>query len=161
VLPHDSQNCCPDNNCYFYPQGLLTFGMGWFNRDRPDEVLASILEHLVETIQGQEPTESNPSVELLGRLAEVERRLELLTLGLAEGIERVERSERRVRQTIASAKRRFEAEGYVDPGLEAEAAALPQADGDRGPEEEVRPVPDDVAGFEQPDAWGTVPGMSA
>lgn len=79
-----------------------------------------------------------------------------LLVAVAEGIEHVDRSERRVRAVLQSAKRRFEAEGYVDPGVEAETAALPPLDASSQPAKELQPVPDGVA---EPNPWAGVPGM--
>jgi len=109
------------------------------------------------------PESATPSYNdtaILQALDDQERRMDLLVLAVSEGIERVERSERRVRQTISSAKRRFEAEGYLDPGLEAEASLLPEDDGSSGEDEQLRILPDDVAGVEQANPWESVPGMT-
>jgi hypothetical protein len=77
-----------------------------------------------------------------------------LTLAVNEGIEHASRSERRVRAVVASAKRRFEAEGYADPGLEAEAAQLPLIDESGGREEELQAVQSSM----EPDPFAGIPG---
>lgn len=68
------------------------------------------------------------------------------TLAIAEGIERVDRSERRIRSAIGRARKRMERAGYVDDGLEAEAQGLLELDEDVGREEGVPPVQPAVAG---------------
>lgn len=68
------------------------------------------------------------------------------TLAIAEGIERVDRAERRVRAAVGRARRRMEELGYVDEGLEAEAAELRELDADGGNEEGVYAMPGYVGG---------------
>ena len=77
-----------------------------------------------------------------------------LTLAVNEGIEHASRSERRVRAVVASAKKRFEAEGYSDPGLEAEADQLSGIDERSSPEEEMQTV----RGPMEPDPFAGIPG---
>jgi len=115
---------------------------------------------VLRKIDIQERPESDGNEALWRSLEGLEKRtldqFKDLTAAVAEGIEHVDRAERRVRAAIQSAKRRFEAEGYIDPGLEAEAAALPQGDGDPGPEEELPSVHEGV----EPGSWASVPGMN-
>jgi hypothetical protein len=54
------------------------------------------------------------------------------TLAIAEGIERVDRSERRVRSAVARAQKRLSDAGYEDEGVEAEAVQLQFLDGGTG-----------------------------
>jgi len=61
-----------------------------------------------------------------------------ITLAVSEGIERVDRSERRIQATVKRARKELAAEGIVDPGVEAEAHQLQLVDGDGG---EPSPVP--------------------
>lgn len=68
-----------------------------------------------------------------------------LVLAIAEGIERVDRAERRVKATVQSARRRMERAGYVDDALEAEAEQLELEDARGGGGHGVPPVYDDVA----------------
>lgn len=51
------------------------------------------------------------------------------TVAIAEGIERVDRSERRVRAAVARAKKRLDEAGYADEGVEAEIEGLRAVDG--------------------------------
>lgn len=74
----------------------------------------------------------------------IEEELRDQKLAIAEGIERVDRAERRVRAAVGRAKKRMEELGYVDEGLEAEAAQLRELDGGPGEGEGMHPVPSDV-----------------
>lgn len=106
-------------------------------------------------------------VELAGRMAqehagafeELDRRVVAITLATAEGIERVERAERRVRSTVKRARKELAAEGFESPALEAEDAELRLVDGGGGEDERMRPVREDVEppgpppGFAIPGNW--------
>jgi len=63
-------------------------------------------------------------------IEELAGRMKNLTHAVAEGIERVDRSERRVSATIARAQTKLAASGYEDPGVEAEIEGLRLLDGD-------------------------------
>ena len=68
------------------------------------------------------------------------------TLAIAEGIERVARAENRVTEAVRRAKRRADAAGYVDPGIEAEVAELQRLDDDGGATGSVPVLHQDLAG---------------
>lgn len=92
------------------------------------------------------------------QIAELEAKLEDMTIAISDGIERVDRAERRVTATIQSARKKFKDGGYVDPGLEAEAAELRVRDGDGGAEVGVPPLPE---GVEPPlETPSSIPGVS-
>jgi len=78
---------------------------------------------------------------LLDRTAEYEKNI---TLAVADGIERVDRAERRVKATIASARKELERRGLEDPRLDAEAYELRDADGDGSASGGVPAVPSEV-----------------
>lgn len=82
-----------------------------------------------------------------------------LHLAVAEGIENASRAERRVRAVVQSAKRRFEAEGYVDPGVEAEAESLSEHDEATGTVEGLQLVHDGLDEAGEYDPWNAVPGV--
>jgi len=127
----------------------------WFANRQMGVVL-----HKISTIQPP-VTPDSPALKLFGdttraSIRALEDRMDTLTAAVAEGIDHVDRNEKRVRGIITGARRRFEAEGYEDPGVEAEAATLPELDDRSEPEEGVHPLRNDV---EQSDSWDSVPGM--
>lgn len=80
-----------------------------------------------------------------------QRELELLkaqtekfTIALSEGIEHVDRAERRIHATVKRARAKLKDLGYEDPGLDAEAAELRARDGDGSEAAGVQLVPEDV-----------------
>lgn len=93
-------------------------------------------------------------------LEDLEGRLRDQTVAIAEGIERVDRSERRVRATVARARKRMEELGHVDEGLEAENSELRPLDADGGEEEGVPPLREGV-GSRAPGFEGITTDLSA
>lgn len=79
-------------------------------------------------------------------LDSVEGRLKTLTVAIEEGIERVDRSERRVRAVVQRAQRRLADAGYEDEGLEAEASGLQPVNGGGGRAEGMQTVLEDLEG---------------
>jgi len=69
-----------------------------------------------------------------------------LTQAVAEGIERVDRAERRIKNTVKRAQDRLESAGFEDPGLEAEAAGLSLVDDDVGRDDHVPDLSPPLAG---------------
>lgn len=86
--------------------------------------------------------------ELQDQLSQFETRvaheLRELTIAIDEGIQRVERSERRVRQVVQRARKRVD-KGEGDAGLDAEAAEFFGGDGDAGDEGQLPTVHEDMA----------------
>ena len=81
-----------------------------------------------------------------------------ITLAVDEGIKRVDRAERRIKQTVTRARKELEERGFTDPGLDAEAHELRVIDGEGGDVEGVPPVSEDV---EEPgDEPSSIPGVS-
>lgn len=76
---------------------------------------------------------------LTDAVSDLEEKAREQTLAIAEGIERVDRAERRVRAAVQRARKRLEEHGYSDEGLEAEAEQLQLIDGD-GSEDEGMPA---------------------
>lgn len=114
--------------------------MGIFSRsDRsktaPDTGLARELEELQAQVRRIRSRLDELEETASSDLESMDDRLKVLTIAIEEGIERVDRSERRVRAVVQRAQRRFADEGYVDAGIEAEAAHLQHLDeGERGAE---------------------------
>lgn len=86
-------------------------------------------------------------------------RLKNLTFAVAEGIERVARSERRIDATIKRARKELADHGLESQGLEAEAAELQLVDGKRSEEHGVYTVSTDVAPSE--DTPSSIKGVPA
>jgi len=64
---------------------------------------------------------------------------------VAQGIQHVDRSERRIKATVTRARKQLKELGYEDPGLEAESADLQLVDDSGSEEVGVPPVQSDVA----------------
>jgi len=87
--------------------------------------------------------------------------IQQLFQAVADGIDHVDRNEKRVRGIVLGAKRRFEASEYYDPGVDAEADTLPLIDEAEREPEELRLLSEGVDVAEEevaPDPWGSVPG---
>jgi len=124
------------------------------------ETALSLLEQLDERISRLESTPSPTGVvdSLAARLdsiaaemradshshsdaiEELDRRLVQITLAVAEGIERVDRAERRVRSTVKRARKELAEQGYESDGLEAEDAEIRLSNGPGGGEGGVPPL---------------------
>ncbi len=132
--------------------------------DGVQEQLASILARL-------DALESAPRLPLHAEL--FDPRLDALETGfdritsdfkatnfaVSEGIERTDRSERRIHATIKRARKELGKLGYEDPGLEAEAHELQLIDGGGGDGGRLPEVPEDVApGTQEP---SSIPGVTA
>ena len=96
---------------------------------------------------------------LVTRADLVDRRLNEMLQALAEGIERVDRSERRIRATVARAQKKLEEAGYEDAGVEAEVAGLQLVDVRGSEDVAMRVVPEDVE--TDADSPSSIPGVSA
>lgn len=97
--------------------------------------------------------------ELAAQGKDIEDRVREYVIALAEGIERVDRSERRVKATVNRARKELEAVGLVDPGVEAEAEELRLVDVARGSKRGMFPVSEPVAPGADPPS--SIPGVSA
>ena len=67
-----------------------------------------------------------------------------MRFAISEGIERVDRAERRIKATVARARKELSRRGYEDPGLDAEADELRNSDGNGSDERGLSTVPDEV-----------------
>lgn len=88
----------------------------------------------------------------------IHRALERLTAAVAEGIDNVERNEKRVRGIIRGAQRRFENSEYFDAGVEAEADTLPEDHEEAFREQRMQPVQEDMEQPHPNEAWAVIPG---
>jgi len=96
---------------------------------------------------------------LAAALVVVEKTLRDTNIAVAEGIERVERTERRIASTVARARKELRESGYDHPGLEAEDHELRKVDGDGSHGTEVLNVPEPVEA--DPDAPSSIRGVPA
>jgi len=108
-----------------------------------------------------ERIESTPSwVESQYDDSPLKRQLADLTQAVAEGIERVDRAERRVKATVRSAKKELADAGFQHPGLNAEDAQLQLVDDigvDPGP---LPGLPDVLEDAPDPLRPGPFPGST-
>lgn len=113
------------------------------------EALEGILGRLAALIDTINQFECPPSTDPLptGDLTIdlLASRVEDLTIAVAEGVNNVQRSERRVRAVVASARRELAEAGYAHPGLEAEATQLVPDDGDERDQDGLPPVSTQLA----------------
>lgn len=91
--------------------------------------------------------ESSSSQEQLAALeSRVNRQLQQITAAVAEGIDRVDRSERRVVATVKRARKELKERGFTDEGVEAEHHQLHVLDEAGGNESPVPAVREEVGG---------------
>ena len=105
----------------------------------PEVVAAAVASHL-ERIDAL----ADSVDELASQGVDLEARVRDYVIALAEGIERVDRSERRVKATVNRARKELEAHGLADPGVEAEAEQLRLIDAARGSDRGMHPVQQSV-----------------
>ena len=91
-------------------------------------------------------------------LEQMRAKVERWTAAIAEGIERTERSERRIRSTVERARKELKSLGYTHEGLDAEDAQLRLVDGAAGEVKGVSDVPEGLEG--DADAPSSVPGVT-
>jgi len=96
----------------------------------------------------------------LSRLEDLESKVAEQTLAVAEGIERVDRAERRIKGTVKRARNELKARGLVDDGLEAEDQQIRDADGEGSDGGGLQPVPEDVGqGGNLDEQPSSIPGV--
>ena len=78
--------------------------------------------------------------QLQAKVADLDGLIGNQNLAIAEGIERVDRSERRVKAAVSRAQERLRRSGYEDDSLEAEAEGLRLVDGDSSEQRELLPL---------------------
>lgn len=102
-------------------------------------------------------TELRDAIAALGdALASQDDRVGKLLIAVDEGIQHVDRSERRVRAVVQRAKSRLADLGYEDEGVEAEHRALSLVHAGDGGEESMPPVQQSVA--DPGDRFAAFPG---
>lgn len=123
-------------------------GLVWAVFSTRDALLVALTER-----EPQEPVHDDS--ETRSRLAELEARLEETRAAVAQGIQHVERTERRIKATIRRAMEEHEEGG--SPALRSEAEQLGLLDGTGSDVGGVQPLPAEVG----PDRPSSIPGVSA
>jgi len=80
-----------------------------------------------------------------------------ITVAVAEGIERVDRSERRIKSTVTRAQKELRKRGFQDATLDAEATDISELNEVRGDQLELPSVHENVGATEQ--APSSIPGV--
>ena len=146
---------------------------GWRNRQELDRILVRLdaldtappppappvpTAAILAELEVRLATQLEP---LAASLRELERRLDETRVAVAEGIERTDRTERRIASTVARARKELRESGYDHPGVEAEAAGLRKVDGDGSDDGGVQPVQGEVAAdADQPSSIRGVPAST-
>jgi len=103
-------------------------------------------------------TNSTLSEEVGQIRALLDERIKRLTLAVAEGIEHIDRKEKRIDATITRARTQLKKQGLESDGLEAEAGQLRKLDGAGGEEQGLPAVREALA--ETQAQASSVPGVS-
>ena len=111
----------------------------------------SLLRHDIDAVKASQAL-------IKSQLELFDVKIKEITLATADGIERVDRAERRVKATIQSARRKFAEGGYVDEGVEAEDQELRLVDGTGSEEQGLQPVSEEVE--EVGGTASSIPGVS-
>jgi len=96
---------------------------------------------------------------LTSSFVDLEKRLRDTNVAVAEGIERVERTERRIASTVARARKELRESGYDHPGVEAEDHELRKVDGVGSDGGGVQPLPEAMEA--DPNAPSSIRGVPA
>lgn len=138
------------------------FGLFRQPTDGPDRADLRSLEADIAALRSQHTLLHERLEVLTNELATVADSVRTQTVAIAEGIERVDRSERRVRAVVTRAQQRLADAGYQDEGLEAEAAQLQPLNADGGGVEGMQYVHEGLARDDPPfDAQGIPGDLSA
>jgi len=92
------------------------------------------------------------------RVAALLIRMDDLTNAVADGVNRVQRSENRVRSIIQSARKELAEHGLEHAGIEAEASQLREVDGGNGKPEPLPAVPEGLE--DDRDGPSSIPGVT-
>jgi hypothetical protein len=111
------------------------------------EKLEDGLEELRDDIRAipTAPPQPFDAAPVWGEFEAIRERLEEMRHAIAEGIERVDRSERRIQQVVRRAQKKLAEAGYQDAGVEAEADQLQFLNGNGSRREELQHMPANVA----------------
>jgi len=126
---------------------------GWLVGRSLNAVAATFTQSIPAAAPDQALAESHSA--LAERFDRLDSKVDACMKAVAEGIDHVERNEKRVRGILTGARNRFASAGYEDPGVEAEITSLPEVDERSSPEEELQPVQEGL----ELGSWVAVPGM--
>jgi len=120
--------------------------------------MARVIAHIPETL---EPAEDRPAPtsgleDIVHKLAMHDQELARLTLAISDGIQRVDRAEKRVQKSVTGARKLLRENGLEHPALEAEFEELHGEDGDGSETPELQLLPGPV----EPDPKTGIPGVS-
>ena len=121
--------------------------------------LGASLEKVSDVLaRGELLTSDEVSATQQARILVIEQQIKILKFAIEEGIERVDRAERRIKAVVTSAEKNLAELGYEDPGIAAESTQLRERDELSGEGEEVQPVPSSVGDDDGSDAerWDQV-----
>ncbi len=130
----------------------------------PGEAVRSVeanLERLIAELARQREDRHDLSIKMVqleANVEEIRAKVEKWTAAIAEGIERTERSERRIRSTVERARKELKSLGFAHEGLDAENAQLRIVDGANGAVEGLSEVPEIVERGD--DSPSSVPGIT-
>lgn len=97
-----------------------------------------------EAMAGTKELIAQQAAQLDGLVDSFDLRFKHLTIAVSEGIERVDRAERRIGATVQRARKELKKLGLEDPGLEAEAHELRVLDGEGSGDGGVPELPEGV-----------------
>ena len=124
---------------------------------RPALELEPIRQELTD-IRTSLSAERHETDQLISAVGALERQAKEFLHALSEGIERTDRAERRIKATVARARKELRARGMEDPNLESEAFELRERDGERGDESGVLELHGEV---EEPAKESSIRGVTA
>ena len=123
------------------------------------EGILDVLSRAIAAIEGfQWPDNTPAEPKESPQIAILEARMNELTGAVAEGVQRVQRSESRIRSIVQGARRELQEHGFEHPGVEAEAEQLQLVNESDREQEQVPAVQESVADDSQ--LPSSVPGIS-
>lgn len=120
--------------------------------------LRGSMPSLVDAIEANRPLESAQGAPADDVLEALGAKIADLALAVDEGIKNVQRSERRVRSVVQSARKELAEAGFEHAGVEAEASELREVHGNGSQEGDMQAVPTNVEDDSQIPSG--IPGVS-
>ena len=137
----------------WFSQGLI---LGYRGVEALECILGTI-QVLIDLLKNFESDKSAPGAPIdSARLEAMDSKIDDLTLAVREGVNNVQRSERRVRAVVRSARQELRDAGFEHSGIEAENSELREVDGSDSEAEQLPEVPAGVGQAEH----SIVPGVT-